>query len=226
VLLLHGWLRHPSACGDPFPHDPFVASPADQRRPPRLKRAHRTHDRPAGQRQHLETRSSRCHILMLARPSMIRPTRQSTEVDRSDPPIWPSRQKFRRPLDDSETEGRRCSIGATSTEVKPANSHSSGEGLGENSPSALSKQPRRRVMSTPWTCAATRPGVPDLAATPGCAESGPLRGRQRGQSGLWLGGRSEARAARAKLARQDDRGRDTMRRELLRMAKIATLIVE
>jgi hypothetical protein len=133
---LHGWLRHSSACGDPLPHDPFVASPADQRRPPRLKRAHRTHDRPAGQRQHLETRSSRCHILLLARPSMIRPTRQSTEVDRSDPPICPSRQRFRRPLDDSETEGRRCSIGATSTDVKPANNHSSGDGLGANSPSA------------------------------------------------------------------------------------------
>ena len=178
MLFLHGWLRHPSACGDPLPHDPFVASPADQRRPPRLKRAQRTHDRPAGQRRHLETRGSRCHILMLARPSMIRPTRQSTEVDRSDPPICPSRQKFRRPLDDSETEGRRCSIGARSTDVKPANSHSSGDGLGANSPSALSKQPRRRrVMSTPWTCAATRPGVPDLAATPGCAESGPLIGR-------------------------------------------------
>lgn len=35
-----------------------------------------------------------------------------------------------------------------------------------------------------------------------------------------------SRAAGAKLARQDDRGRDTMRRELLRRAKIATLIVE
>jgi hypothetical protein len=178
VLLLHGWLRHPSACGDPLPHDPFVASPADQRRHPRLKRAQQTHDRPAGQRRHLETRSSRCHILMLAPlddqadPSIDR----SRPVRSADLPL--SRQKFRRPLDDSETEGRRCSIGATSTDVKPANSHSSGDGLGANSPSAhLSKRPRRRrVMSTPWTCAATRPGVPDLAATPGCAESGPAFG--------------------------------------------------
>ena len=147
-----------AAGGDPLPHDPFVASPADQRRPPRLKRAQRTHDRPAGQRRHLETRGSRCHILMLARPSMIRPTRQSTEVDRSEiPPICPSRLKFRRPLDDSETEGRLRSIGATSSDVKPANSNSSGDGLGaELTIGPLVKQPRRRrVMSTPWTCAAT-----------------------------------------------------------------------
>ena len=48
----------------------------------------------------------------------------------------------------------------------------------------------------------------------------PLSGRQRGQSGLWLGADPEPRAAGAKLPRQDDQGRATMRRESLRMARL------